>query len=144
MTRLWQTGWFEAPEVSPYSFLLPIPKGCPVSVLPFREEAERRVSRAGHSTWNLVFPVLKINKIGFKLMMLLESAVQYEDEKLCWVTELSQKSNLSSQGARTQGFYSEIRSMATLSEPVQDGLPPPKYETPSVIRTRYLYGPFQP
>lgn len=56
VTGLQQTSWFEAAEVPPYSFLLPIPKGCPVSVLPFREETESEQSRAFHMEFGISSP----------------------------------------------------------------------------------------
>lgn len=70
--------------------------------------------------------------------MLLESARQaliykYKDNKLSWTTQLSQKINLSLQGESRQGFCSVMCNMATRSEPVLDGLAPPKYEWLSII-----------
>lgn len=56
VTRLQQTSRFEAAEASFYSFLLPIPKGCPASVLPFREEAESEQGRVLHMEFSISSP----------------------------------------------------------------------------------------
>lgn len=117
VTRLQQTGRrFEAAEVPLSSSLLPIPKGCPVSVLPLGEDAgtPRRgpvsvfskgfctkysflLGQISSRSLALVFPALvtqqflgqnpQINNTGFKLMKLLQSALQallykYEGKKL--------------------------------------------------------------